>query len=171
MLFPISIGPTDLFKTLKSAQIPAQIIPTKFEKSEPFITIKPNAKPATQPQSQKQPLSLSISENDKILQEMIKQEVQAFNEEITAVLQRSRSLQMSVSGKNGLSTLMQNIDEMQSIIAQANESIDSMKSDVQSLHLILYEMLAMLSESQAKLRDFSTPKYSSKIYTRKCGFE
>lgn len=90
---------------------------------------------------------------------MIKQEVKAFNEEINAVLQRSRSLQINASDKNGLSILMKNIDEMQAIIAQANESIDSMKSDVQSLHLILYEMLAMLSESQAKLRDFHTPKY------------
>lgn len=159
----IFLGPKDLFKSLKPTPTPSQAIPIKHEQLEPFITIKPNAKPTTHSQSQIQQSSISCTENDKILQEMIKQEVKAFNEEITAVLQRSRSLQISVGGKNSISTLMKNIDEMQAIIAQANESVDSMKCDVQSLHLILYEMLAMLSESQAKLRDFKNPKYVNAI--------
>lgn len=152
-----NMGPKDLFK---ASPAPAPTIAIKSEPSEPFITIKPAAKPTTQSQKQKQPTSLTNSENDKILQEMLKQEVYSFHDEINAVLQRSRSLRIDICGKDELSTLIRNIDEMQGILLQANESVDSMKSDVQSLHLTLYEMLAMLSESQAKLRDFNSSNAS-----------
>lgn len=83
------------------------------------------------------------------------QEITAFNDEVMAVIKRSRSIQINICGKDELSSLIKGIDEMQGIITQANESVDSMKTDVQSLHLTLYEMLAMLAESQAKLRDFN----------------
>lgn len=90
---------------------------------------------------------------------MLIQEINTFNEEIVALLKRSRSIQINICGKDELSALIKGIGEMQGILTQANESVDSMKSDVQSLHLTLYEMLAMLAESQAKLRDFNSSKY------------
>lgn len=43
---------------------------------------------------------------------------------------------------------------MQEITSQATESTESIKSDVQSLRLTLYEMLAMLAEAQSKVEEY-----------------
>lgn len=89
------------------------------------------------------------------MQELIKETIDAFDKEIKLVLQRSRNVQVNICSKEELSKLIKNIDEMQVIITQATESTDSLKSDVQSLRLILFEMLAMLSEAQSKVKDYN----------------
>lgn len=44
---------------------------------------------------------------------------------------------------------------MQEITTQATESTDSIKTDVNSLRLTLYEMHAMLAEAQSKIEEFN----------------
>lgn len=89
-----------------------------------------------------------------MLRRLIKEEIEAFDEEIRTALNRSKNIQINICDKDELSKLIKNIDEMQEITTQATESTDSIKSDVQSLRLTLYEMLAMFAESQSKVDDF-----------------
>lgn len=103
-------------------------------------------------------VSISSSENDAILRKMIAEEIEAFEKEIRAALSRSKSVQINICSKETLSQLMKNIDELQEITSQATESTESFKSDVQSLRLTLYEMLAMSAEAKSKTDDFNRPK-------------
>lgn len=66
----------------------------------------------------------------------------------------SRNIQIKICDKDELSKLIKSIDEMQEITIQATESNESIKSDVQSMRLTLYEMLAMLAEAQSKMDEF-----------------
>lgn len=96
---------------------------------------------------------VSNSKNDAILRKLIKEEIDAFDGEIRAALNRSKAVQINICSKEEVSKLIKNIDEMQEITSQATESTESIKSDVQSLRLTLYEMLAMLAEAQSKVED------------------
>lgn len=86
---------------------------------------------------------------------MITEEIQAFEKEIRASLQRSKAIQISICSKDELSQHMKNIDELEAITLQANETTESLKSDVQSLRLTLYEMLAMSAEAKSRFDDFN----------------
>lgn len=86
---------------------------------------------------------------------MIAEEIDAFEKEIRAALSRSKSVEVTVCSKDELSRLMKNIDELQEITSQATETTESLKSDVQSLKLTLYEMLAMSAEAKSKTDDFN----------------
>lgn len=44
---------------------------------------------------------------------------------------------------------------MQEITVEATESTESIKADVQSLRLTLYEMLAMQAEAQSKVDEYT----------------
>lgn len=94
------------------------------------------------------------SENDALLRKLIKEEITAFDEEIRMALNRSKNVQIAICSKDELSKLIRSIDEMQEITTQATESTESIKADVQSLRLTLYEMLAMLAEAQSKVEEF-----------------
>lgn len=86
---------------------------------------------------------------------MIAEEIEAFEKEIHAALSRSKGVEVNVCSKEELSQLMKNIDELQEITSQATETTESLKSDVQSLKLTLYEMLAMSAEAKSKTDDFN----------------
>lgn len=49
---------------------------------------------------------------------------------------------------------------MQEITAQATESTESLKTDVNSLRLTLFEMLAMLAEAQSKVDEYNKVGYA-----------
>lgn len=86
---------------------------------------------------------------------MIKEEIDAFDAEIRAALNRSKNIQINICGKEELSKLIKSIDEMQEITTQATESTESIKADVNSLRLTLYEMHAMMAEAQSKVDEFN----------------
>lgn len=85
---------------------------------------------------------------------MIKEEIDAFDDEFRKALKRSRNIQTKICEKDELSKLMKSIDEMQEITTQATESTESIKADVQSLRLTLYEMLAMQAEARSKVEEY-----------------
>lgn len=86
---------------------------------------------------------------------MIAEEIEAFEKEIRAALIRSKGVEVTVCSKEELSQLMKNIDELQEITSQATETTESLKSDIQSLKLTLFEMLAMSAEAKSKTDDFN----------------
>lgn len=88
---------------------------------------------------------------------MISEEIEAFEKEIRASLSRSKGVEVIVCSKEELSQLMKHIDELQEITSQATETTESLKSDIQSLKLTLYEMLAMSAEAKSKTDDFNRP--------------
>lgn len=85
---------------------------------------------------------------------MIKEEIDAFDDEFRKALNRSRNIQTKICEKDELSKLITSIDEMQEITTQATESTESIKADVQSLRFTLYEMLAMQAEAQSKVEEY-----------------
>lgn len=105
---------------------------------------------------------VSNSENDAILRKLIKEEIDAFDAEIRAALTRSKTVQIIVCGKDQLSKLIKNIDEMLEITTQATESTESLKADVNSLRLILFEMHAMMAEAQSKVDEYNATGYKKK---------
>lgn len=88
------------------------------------------------------------------MRKLIKEEIDTFDEEFRSALNRSRNIQISTGGKDELSKLIKSIDEMQEITVEATESTESIKADVQSLRLTLYEMLAMQAEAQSKVDEY-----------------
>lgn len=107
---------------------------------------------------------VSNSENDALLRKLIKEEIEAFDEEIRTALNRSKNIQTNICNKDDVSKLIKSIDEMQEITAQATESTESIKADVQSLRLTLYEMLAMLAEAQSKVDEFKKAGFVTKNF-------
>lgn len=93
----------------------------------------------------------SNSENDAILLKMVSEEIDLFDNEIRASLDRSKNVQINICDKTEFGKLMKSIDEMQEITSQATESTESLNSDVQSLRLTLYELFAMQAELQSKV--------------------
>ncbi|XP_031628108.1 nuclear pore complex protein Nup214-like [Contarinia nasturtii] len=163
-------GPKELPKpfgqpTMQPAPTPASASPSVIpqnsavkvssEASKPFLTVQSTYKPV--PQAAKNPTSsiVSNSENDALLRKLIKEEIEAFDTEIRAALNRSKNVQINICGKEELSKLIKNIDEMQEITTQATESTESIKVDVNSLRLTLYEMHAMMAEAQSKIEEFN----------------
>lgn len=96
---------------------------------------------------------------------MIKEEIEAFDAEIRAALNRSKNVQINICSKEELSKLIKNIDEMQEITTQATESTESLKTDVNSLRLTLYEMHAMRAEAQSKVDEYNKVGYEAQQNT------
>lgn len=92
---------------------------------------------------------------------MIKEEIEAFDAEIRAALNQSKNVQISICSKEELSKLIKSIDEMQEITAQAMESTESLKTDVNSLRLTLYEIHAMRAEAQSKIDEYNKVGYDA----------
>lgn len=102
------------------------------------------------------------SENDAILLKMFAEEIDLFDKEIGASLERSKNIRINKSDKIDssleFSKLIKNIDELQEIISQATESTDSLSSDVSTLRLTLYELFSMQAELQSKFEALEQPR-------------
>lgn len=82
---------------------------------------------------------------------MIKNELKSLDSVVRKSLLKSNQLNVDVCSKDEMSLLMKNIDRVQEITTQAVDSTDSLKTDVQSLRLSLYEAFAMSAEVQSKM--------------------
>lgn len=93
-----------------------------------------------------------------MLREMITEEIQLLDELVRNSLQRSRKVNATVCSKEECSKLMKHLNDLSSITAQATESTEALKSEVQSLRLTLYEALAMNAEAQSKVEALNSPR-------------
>lgn len=89
---------------------------------------------------------------------MITEEIQLLDEIVRKSLERSGKVNISVCSKEECSKLMKQMNDLSSIIPQATESTEVLKSEVQSLRLTLYEALAMNAEAQSKVEELGDPR-------------
>lgn len=89
---------------------------------------------------------------------MMLEEIHTFEIALKQSLTRSKHINVNICSKEESSNLIKQINELQEICNQATESTDSLKSDVQSLRLTLYEALAMSAEAQSKVEALNNPK-------------
>lgn len=145
----------------KQAQTMSQLRTTS-EQTKPFLTVTPSYTPPTSDTTRTGDKSYadapSNSENDRILREMITEEIQLLDLMVRNSLERSRKINVSVCSKEECSNLLKQINELSEIIAQATESTDGLKSEVQSLRLSLFEGQAMYAEAQSKVDALHAPR-------------
>lgn len=93
----------------------------------------------------------STAEDEQVYSRMIQDEMKAFELELRTVLEKSRSLKVSIGTKEESAHMRRSIEELDELKKEATETIDSLRSDVQSNRLGLTEMFSMLYEARAKL--------------------
>lgn len=94
------------------------------------------------------------SEETKIFAEMVSEFEKVFYESI----KKSRNLNVEICSKEQCSNLLKKSSELTEMCEEAVESTDSLKSDVQTLRLSLYETLAISAEAQSRMELLNNPK-------------
>lgn len=110
-------------------------------------TVVPNKVDATKQAEQKK----SSSEDEQVYARMVHDEMRAFELEFRTVMEKSRSLRVNIGTKEELSSMRQSIESLDELKKEATETIDSLRTDVQSNRLGITEMFSMVYEAQAKL--------------------
>lgn len=86
------------------------------------------------------------------------EEIKSFEAILKQSIQKSSNLSVQVCSKEQCSDLLKKSSELQEICDQATDTTDSLKSDVQTLRLSLYEAMAMSAEAQSKVETINNPK-------------
>lgn len=104
--------------------------------------------------------SRSDSEDNKIFKKMMLEEIKSFETILKQSIQKSRHLEVVVCSKEQCADLLTKSSELQEICDQATDTTDSLKSDVQTLRLSMYEAMAMSAEAQSKVEMINNPTYA-----------
>lgn len=94
------------------------------------------------------------SEEKQVFKEMVLEFEKIFYDSI----KKSRNLNVQLCSKEQCSDLLRKSGELREICDQAIDSTDSLKSDVQTLRLSLYEALVISAEAQSRMDLLNNPK-------------
>lgn len=142
---------SNLFQTIaKTTAPPATVTP-----AQALITVPPTFTPSvtTASQATSKPAvieKVNTAEDELIYARMIQDEMKAFELELRTVLEKSRSLKVNIGTKDESTNMRRSIEELEELKKEAAETIDSLRSDVQSNRLGLTEMFSMVFEARAK---------------------
>ncbi|XP_058177050.1 nuclear pore complex protein Nup214 [Anopheles ziemanni] len=142
--------------------------------NKPLVTVPPTYVPpasSQQQQSQAQPpvaatgqqtrttrkSDVSSEDNNAIIRAITVDELKRFSRELVDMQQRNRSVNVQIGSKEESAGIIRNLRELEDIIAQANESTQSLVSDVQALRLGLNEAFAMVAEANSKSAIYNNP--------------
>lgn len=102
---------------------------------------------------------------------MITEEIDAFEQDWSAVLQRGRQLKINIGTKDEMSVSGKQLAELQDISNQATESTDALTMEIQTLRMSLNETFSMVTEAKAKRAMFENLEYVRDFFTFKYSFE
>lgn len=122
-------------------------------------TFTPSA-PKNNEASGKQPSvdQASTAEDEQVYARMIQDEMKAFELELRTVMEKSRSLCVNIGTKEESAEMRRNIEELDELKKEATETIDSLRSDVQSNRLGITEMFSMVYEARTKFEQAKNEK-------------
>lgn len=130
--------------SIQTQPAPALIsVPQNYTPTAPKSNIEPSNKQVTVDQ-------VSTAEDEQVYVRMIQDEVKAFELELRAVMEKSRSLSVNIGTKEESAEMRRNIEELDELKKEATETIDSLRSDVQSSRLGVTEMFSMVYEARTK---------------------
>lgn len=149
-----SINPASAFQSIAKTTAPL-IAPTQTQPATALITVPQTYTPAVtkhaeiaiKPQVVEKP---NTAEDEQIYARMIQDEMKAFELELRTVMEKSRSLKVNIGTKDESAEMRRSIEELEELKKEATETIDSLRSDVQSNRLGLTEMFSMVYEARAK---------------------
>lgn len=138
--------------------------PTPTAPAKPLITVPQTYTPPVASQgnsSINKPASERqyTAEDEQVYSRMIVDEMKAFELELKTVMEKSRSLRVNIGTKEESAVMRKSIEELDELKKEATETIDSLRSDVQSNRLGMTEMFSMVFEARAKF-DQSTKEKS-----------
>ena len=117
-------------------------VPQTYTSSAPK-TIESSVKQASVDQA-------STAEDELVYTRMIQDEIKAFELELRALMEKSRSLTVNIGTKEESAEMRRSIEELDELKKEATETIDSLRSDVQSSRLGITEMFSMVYEARTK---------------------
>uniref|UniRef100_A0A182WGB6 Nuclear pore complex protein Nup214 n=1 Tax=Anopheles minimus TaxID=112268 RepID=A0A182WGB6_9DIPT len=148
---PSTTVPSDVSKPLVT--VPPTYVPTVQQQSNSANTnTGPSRSQATPKKS-----DFSTEDSNAIIRTLTIDELNRFTRELTELQQRNRSLNVQIGHKEESAQIIRNLRELEDIIAQANESTQSLVSDVQTLRLGLNEAFAMVAEANSKSAIYNNP--------------
>lgn len=138
--------------------------------NKPLVTVPPSYVPAVQqppnngnvaarPQTTAAPkrADFSSEDNNAIIRALTNDELNRFARELTELQRRNRALSVQIGQKEESAQMIRSLRELEDIIAQANESTQSLVADVQALRLGLNEAFAMVAEANSKSAIYNNP--------------
>lgn len=127
----------------------------------PLITVPPTYTPAVQAKTEtakKASEKTNAVEDEKVYSRMIQDEMKAFELELKSVMEKSKSLRVSIGTKEESSDMRKSIEELDELKREAAETIESLRTDVQSNRLGITEMFSMVYEARAKFDQTNNEK-------------
>lgn len=139
--------------------------------NKPLITVPPTYTAATKPPISKAPTTIQTpsststisgdqSEEAKIVQAMIRDEIQSFQKELAELISRSRAIHINIGTKDESVDMAKQLNELSNKLNKdAKEVNDSLASDVHVLRLNLNETFAMVAEAKNKNKLYTSQNH------------
>lgn len=135
---------------------PAQPPTALITLPQTYTPSEPQAKTAAiQPKLVEKP---NAAEDEQIYARMIQDEIRAFELELRTVMDKSRSLKVNIGTKEESAEMRRSIEALDELKKEATETIDSLRSEVQSSRLGMTEMFSMVFEARAKFEQTKSEK-------------
>lgn len=147
------------FQTVAKTTAPAVIPTQNVAPSQPapaLITVPQNYTPQAapvnnKPEARPSPVEkVNTPEDEQLYARMIQDEIKAFELELRTVMEKSRSLRVNIGTKEESADMRRSLEELDELKKEATETIDSLRTDVQSNRLGITEMFSMVYEARAK---------------------
>lgn len=168
---PAFVQPPSLasaFQTVAKTTAPPTAPTLNLTQSKPptaLITVPPTYTPSTEANSKADGAARpavvekqNTAEDELIYNRMIQDEVKAFELELRTVMEKSRSLRVNIGTKDESAEMRRSIEELDELKKEATETIESLRTDVQSNRLGLTEMFSMVYEARAKFEQEKNEK-------------
>lgn len=122
---------------------------------QPLISVPPTFNPSqnqTRPsESAEKPKDSSVDiEDERVYIKMIQDEMKAFELEFNFLMEKSKSMKVRIGTKEESAEMRRGLEELDALKKEAMETIEFLRSDIQTHRLGLTEMFAMLYEAKAK---------------------
>ena len=129
-----------------------QVIP----QNQPLITVPPTYNPQMAQQKVEVKESavndkLTEAEDEQIYLKMIQDEMKAFELELNFIMDKSKSLKVNIGTKEESAEMRRKLEELDELKKEATETIESLRSDIQTNRLGLTEMFSMVYEAKSKI--------------------
>lgn len=88
----------------------------------------------------------------------MQEEITTFDAVLKQSIKKSRGLNIQICSKDQLGDLLKRSGQLQEIWNQATDTTESLRSDVHSLRLSLYEALRMSAEADSRIEMLNNPR-------------
>ncbi|KAG5671965.1 hypothetical protein PVAND_002130 [Polypedilum vanderplanki] len=124
--------------------------------NQPLITIPPTYNPpATQTKTDSKEnssntLKINDKEEEQVYVKMIQDEMKAFELELSFIMEKSRAVKVNIGTKEESAEMRRQLEELDELKKEATETVDSLRTDVQTNRLVLTELFSMAYEAKSK---------------------